>query len=178
MEIDSKDYLKATAPMPVILISTRYGDIYNVAPYAWHMPISMDPPLLGVAIRKIRDTFSNIEDTGEFVVNIPGKDLVPAIKETAKSFPRVVSEFDKAGLTPLESRKVSVPSVKECLTSIECKLEWMKEAGDHHVVVGRVLNVRISDELAESGIDSNFPPSVIHIGGGRNLYANIGDIID
>jgi flavin reductase (DIM6/NTAB) family NADH-FMN oxidoreductase RutF len=53
----------------------------------------------------------------------------------------------------------------------------MKEAGDHHVVVGRVVNVRISDELAGIGIDTAHPESVIHIGGGRNRYATIGDII-
>jgi flavin reductase (DIM6/NTAB) family NADH-FMN oxidoreductase RutF len=53
----------------------------------------------------------------------------------------------------------------------------MKEAGDHHVVVGKVLNANISEDLAERGIDANYPESVIHIGGGRNSYAEIGRII-
>jgi flavin reductase (DIM6/NTAB) family NADH-FMN oxidoreductase RutF len=177
MDLEPPQYLKATAPMPVVLVSTCFGDINNVAPYAWHMPISMDPPLLGVAIRKIRDTFSNIEDTGEFVMNLPGKDLIPAIKETAKPFPRDESEFEKAGLTPRKSKVISTPGVEECITSIECRLEWMKEAGDHHVVVGRVVHIQISRDLSDRGIDHNHPDAVIHIGGGRNLYATIGDII-
>ncbi len=177
MYLDPPKYLKATTPMPVILVSSRFGEVMNVAPYAWHMPISMDPPLLGIAIRKERDTYSNILDTGEFVVNVPGKDLVEAIKETAKPFPRDVSEFEKAGLTPLRSKMVNVASVLECLTSIECKLEWTKEAGDHDVVVGRVVNVRVADKMVEAGIDDVHPPSLIHIGGGRNRYATIGDII-
>lgn len=176
MDLPPAHYLKGTTPMPVILVSTMYGEINNVAPYAWHMPISMDPPMLGVAIRKERDTYSNILDTGEFVVNVPGKDLIHAIKESAKPYPRNVSEFEKAGLTPVESKIVSVKGVKECLTRIECKLEWMKEAGDHDVVVGRVVGVSISDEIVVEG-EPSFPDAVIHIGGGRNQYAKIGDIL-
>ena len=163
--------------MPVVLVSTLYGDVKNIAPYAWHMPISMDPPLIGVAIRNIRDTFKNIEDTGEFVICVPGKDLVPNIMETAKPYPRNVSEFEKAGLTPLKSKMVQAFGVKECITNIECKLEWMKEAGDHHVVVGRVENSNVSKELADLGLERNHPEAVIHIGGGRNAFASIGDII-
>lgn len=178
MELEPSQYLKATAPMPVILVSTLHGDVKNAAPYAWHMPISMDPPLLGVAIRNIRDTYKNILDTGEFVVCVPGKDLVPRIKESAKAFPRDVSEFDEVGFTPLKSREVKPFGIKECLTNIECRLEWYKEAGDHDVVVGRVVNVIVNEKLAEKGVDGNFPSAVIHIGGGRNQYATIGDILD
>jgi flavin reductase (DIM6/NTAB) family NADH-FMN oxidoreductase RutF len=178
MDLDPKDYLKATPPMPVVLISSLFGDVPNVAPYAWFMPISMDPPILGAAIRESRDTFSNILDTGEFVVNVPGPELKRKVLRTAKALPRDISEFEDAGLTPKRSMVVSAPGVEECLTQIECKLEWYKEAGDHHVVVGRVVNVSISKELEEMGIDANFPNALMHIGGGRNLYSSLGRILD
>jgi len=177
MDLDPNDYLKATPPMPVVLISTLYGDVPNVAPYAWFMPISMDPPILGAAIRDSRDTFLNIIETGEFVVNVPGPELKKKVIMTSKALPRDRSEFDHAGLTPKKSKVVAPPGVAECLTRIECKLEWYKEAGDHHVVLGRVVNVSISGELEENGIDANFPNALMHIGGGRNLYSSLGEIL-
>lgn len=177
MELQALDYLKATTPMPVVLVSTLHGDVKNIAPYAWHMPISMDPPLLGVAIRNIRDTFKNIEDTGEFVLCVPGTGLKKSVIKTARSLPRDKSEFDISDLTPMESKVVKPFGVKECQTNIECKLEWMKEAGDHHVVVGKVVHVQISDDLIKDGAKIEHPDPLVHIGGGRNLYAGLGDLV-
>jgi flavin reductase (DIM6/NTAB) family NADH-FMN oxidoreductase RutF len=78
----------------------------------------------------------------------------------------------------LKSSYVAPYGIEECITNIECKVEWMKEAGDHDVVVGRVVNVRVSERLADRGIEGNYPEAVIHIGGGRNQYASIGDILE
>ncbi|MGA1872873.1 MAG: flavin reductase family protein [Thermoplasmatota archaeon] len=177
MDMEPGQYLKATGPLPLVLVSTRHGETMNVAPYAWMMPISIDPPILGVAVRKIRDTFKNIMDNGEFVVSFPGPELKERVIKTADPLPRDQSEFEHAGLTPISSSAVSVPGVEECLTRIECRLEWAKEAGDHHVVVGRVVNVSISRELEERGIDANFPDVLLHIGGGRNLYGRVNELI-
>ncbi|MGA1793382.1 MAG: flavin reductase family protein [Thermoplasmatota archaeon] len=177
MDLTPGDYLKATGPLPLVLVSTLYKETKNVAPYAWMMPISIDPPILGVAIRKIRDTFKNIMETGEFVVSVPGPELKEKIIKTAASLPRDKSEFDHAGLTPKKSKVVAPPGVAECLTQIECRLEWAKEAGDHHVVVGRVVNVSINKELEEKGIDANFPDAIMHIGGGRNLYGRVNELV-
>jgi flavin reductase (DIM6/NTAB) family NADH-FMN oxidoreductase RutF len=176
MDLDPKEYLKATGPLPLVLVSTLNGETENVAPYAWIMPISMEPPILGVAIRNIRDTFKNIMDQGEFVVSVPGPELKDRVISTAAALPRDKSEFQRSGLTPKKSRVVTPPGVEECLTQIECKLEWAKEAGDHHVVCGRVVSVSISKELEEKGIDSTFPDALLHIGGGRNMYTSAGNV--
>ncbi|MFW3146927.1 MAG: flavin reductase family protein [Thermoplasmatota archaeon] len=176
MDLTGSDFLKATPPMPVVLLSTLHGEVKNAAPYAWHMPISMAPPLLGVAIRKTRDTFKNIMDTGEFVVCIPPPSLKDKVILTAKALPRDRSEFELAGLTPIRSRKVAPFGIGECPANLECRLVWSKEAGDHHVVVGEVLHASVSEELGDAdGI--RWPEPLLHIGGGRNLYAGIGDLL-
>ncbi|MFO8052135.1 MAG: flavin reductase family protein [Thermoplasmatota archaeon] len=177
MDIESNEFLKATAPMPVVLVSTLYGEIKNVAPYAWHMPISMDPPMLGLAVRNTRDTYSNIKDTGEFVVGLPGPTLKDQVMIAARSVPRDRSEFDISGLTPMESSVVSPYRIKECSTNIECRLEWIKKAGDHDVVVGKVVKVHVSEEIVASDGSIQFPSPLMHIGGGRDLYARLGDLI-
>jgi len=40
------------------------------------------------------------------------------------------------------------------------------------------VNVHISDKLADMGIDKHFPQAVIHVGGGRNSYASIGETLE
>lgn len=177
MDLKGSDFLEATPPMPVVLLSTLYKDIKNAAPYAWHMPISMDPPLLGVAIRESRDTFRNIMDTGEFVVCIPPPSLKDKVILTARALPRGQSEFELAGLTPLKSRTVRPFGIGECLANLECRLVWNKEAGDHQVVVGEVLNVSTGDELEDGKGGIGWPKPLLHIGGGRNLYAGMGDLV-
>jgi flavin reductase (DIM6/NTAB) family NADH-FMN oxidoreductase RutF len=137
--------------MPVVLVSTLFGDVKNVAPYAWHMPISIDPPLLGIAMRKSRDTYRNILEQGEFVVAVPGPDLLARMERTADPLPRDRSEFEHAGLTPSPSKKVKPFHVLECPVNMECSFVWEKGSGDHQVVVGKVLHVEMANGPQDGG---------------------------
>lgn len=174
MELDAKDYIRVIAPPPVVLVSTLYGDVKNIAPYGMNMPVSHNPPMVALGIVERRDTFHNIEDTGEFVVAYPGPDLVEKIDITAKSYPRDVSEFEQAGLTPVESRIVKPFRVKECQTNLECRLEWYRRAGDHHLVVGRVVAASISDALYREDLSRAILDPVYHAGSGEAQYARKG----
>ena len=101
MKIEPREYMKIIPPPPVVLVSTLYGEVRNVAPFGMNMPISSDPPLYAIGVRETRDTYSNILEIEEFVVAVPGPDLVEQIAATAEALPRDVSEFERAGFTPL-----------------------------------------------------------------------------
>lgn len=178
MRLLPEEYLKAVPPMPVVLLCTVHNDVMNAAPFAWITPVSMAPPLLSAAVRKTRDTFKNIVDTGEFVISVPGPDLLNKVKKAAFSYPRDVSEFDMAGLTPEKSEHVEPAGIAECWANIECRLEWMKEAGDHHIVVGRVVGVNVSDDVPAEDFDLRTPDSILHHGGGRDRFASVGDDLE
>lgn len=109
----SEEYRKIVPPLPTVLVSTLYGEVKNVAPYGINMPISFNPPLYAIGVGTVKDTYKNILETEEFVVAVPGPDLVKGINIVAKAFPGDVSEFEKAGLTPLESEIVKPCRVKE-----------------------------------------------------------------
>ena len=55
---------------------------------------------------KAKDASANIEETGEFLVNIVGDDIAEAVKRTAAELPAEVNEFQIAGLTQLPSEVV------------------------------------------------------------------------
>lgn len=166
--------MKVIAPPPVVLISTLYGEVKNVAPYGMVMPVSSDPPLMAFGIRRERDTYRNIQEIGEFVVAYPTPELVKAVETTARSLPRDQSEFDAAGLTPAPSRVVRPFMVAECPVNIECQLEWERQAGDHHIVVGRVVAVTVSDEIYAAGPSRASLRPIYHLSAPDHPYAEIG----
>jgi len=178
MNIEPKNYLQLIAPPPVVLVSTLYGKVKNVAPFGMNMPVSFNPPLLALGIAESRDTFKNIQKTKEFVVCLPCPDLVGKINIAAKSYPREVSEFEKAGFTPIESKVVRPYGIKECQSNLECKLEWIKKAGDHYVVVGRIVAATINDEIYKKGkLSRLILDPVYHVGEGE-FYARKGILIE
>lgn len=175
MEIEPEKYMRLIAPPPVVLVSTLYGKTKNVAPMGMNMPVSSHPPLLVLGIAETRDTFKNIRDTKEFVVGIPDPDLVKEINITAEKYPRDVSEFEKADLTPVKSRIVKPFRIGECQSNLECRLEWLKEAGDHYIIVGRVVAAEIKEELYRTRTREDLNP-VYHVG--SRVYAEKGSIIE
>ncbi len=174
MTVEPEKYMRFIAPPPVVLVSTLYGEVQNVSPYGMVMPVSSNPPLLVLGVAEPRDTLANIRDIEEFVVGIPGPEYVEQVNQTAKGFPRDVSEFEKSGLTPDPSSVVKPFRIRECQVNLECKLEWMKKAGDHWAVTGRVVFVHVDDRLDAKANRGDLEP-IYHVEG--YVYARKGQII-
>lgn len=177
MKVKPEEYIKIIPPPPVVLVSTLHGDVKNVAPFGMNMPISFNPPLYAIGVGTTKDTYKNILETKEFVVAVPGPDLVKEINITAKSFPREVSEFEKAGLTPLESEIVKPFGVKECQSNFECTLEWIKQAGDHYIIVGKVVAASIEDSIYTKELSRLLIGPVYHVGAKEGEYAGGGELV-
>ena len=58
-----------------------------------------------------KDTLSNVEETGEFVINIVSLSLSNSMYESSKSHPPEADEFEKAGLTPAPCEVVKASRV-------------------------------------------------------------------
>ena len=177
MKVKPEEYMKIIPPPPVVLVSTLHGDVKNLAPFGMNMPISSNPPLYAIGVRATRDTYKNILETKEFVVAVPGPDLIEEINKTAESFPREISEFEKAGLTPLGSEVVKPFGVKECQANFECRLEWIKQAGDHYIIVGRVVAASIDDRIYREALSRLLIAPVYHVGAKEGEYAGKGAVI-
>ena len=178
MKVKPEEYMRIIPPPPVVLVSTLYGDVKNLAPFGMNMPISSAPPLYAIGVRTSRDTYKNILKTKEFVVAVPGPDLIKKINKTAKAFPREISEFEKAELTPLGSEVVKPFGVKECQANFECRFEWIKQAGDHYIIVGRVVAVSIDNRIHKEVLSRLIIAPVYHIGAGKKgEYAGKGQLL-
>lgn len=160
----SKAY-KLLAPRPVWLVTTTdsKGRI-NAAPFSFVTPLEFDPPLLGFACDPEHDTYKNITETKEFVVNIPHATLAKQILICGKNFARGVNELEKAGLTWRKSEKVKPPLVNECLIAVECKLREIKEDKDNCFIIGEAVAIHYDKNVFDGELQLKRFKPLMHLG--------------
>lgn len=102
-----------------------------------------------------KDTLSNVEEMGEFVVNIVSLSLSNTMHESSKNHPPEADEFESADLTPAPCEVVGAPRVEEAGVSMECLLDRILSLGTDHLVIGRLVRFHVKDELygENGGID-------------------------
>ncbi len=178
-DIDKKQIYKlmtsTIVPRPIAWISTVSKEgIYNLAPFSYFAGVSSSPPLVMVSIGsrengEKKDTWKNIEETGEFVINIVTKELLEKMNISSISFDAEIDEFEKAGLTPEKSTIVKAPRVAESPVSIECRKFEIINIGKVGIVFGEVLNFHIKDEiLNEKGYVDTTKLEIVGRLGGAN----------
>ena len=145
-------------PRPIAFVSTisDSGNV-NLSPYSFFNAVSYDPPLIIFSSSKftsdgkLKDSLSNIEQNGEFVVNIVNENIVEAMNKTAAEYPEDVNEFDIANLTQIDCDLVKPPRLSESPVNMECKLERIitlgTEAHPQGLVIGEIIQLHIDDEI-------------------------------
>jgi flavin reductase (DIM6/NTAB) family NADH-FMN oxidoreductase RutF len=132
---------------PVVLISCQSAGKPNVMTAAWQTPVSKNPPLVAVSIAPGRYSHQLIEESREFVLNIPTHDILKKVHGCGKVSGREVDKFQKYELTPFPASKVNPPLIKECIAHLECTLRDSVKVGDHTLFVGEVLSASVEEDL-------------------------------
>lgn len=102
-----------------------------------------------------KDTWANIEATGEFVVNIINHWFVNAANHTCGNFLPDEDEFDISGLTRVPSLQVKPPRVAESAFHMECKLRHYYDVKNDEgritttAIIGEVVMFHIHEEVAD-----------------------------
>jgi flavin reductase (DIM6/NTAB) family NADH-FMN oxidoreductase RutF len=139
----------------------------NIITLAWTMPVSMNPPLLAVSIAPRRYSHRLIEETKEFVINIPTIEL---IEETLFCGRRTGRDFDKfkvTRLTPSPAKTVKPPIIKECIAHIECALYKQIAIGDHTLFIGEIKAAYVNDNVFAGEYDFSRNKLIFHVGGNK-----------
>jgi len=79
-------------------------------------------PIFTVLVRPSRHTFSNIEATGEFAVNVPTEEMHEICMYCGSVSGRDVDKFAEKGLTLLQGSAAMAPLIRECTAYYECKV--------------------------------------------------------
>jgi flavin reductase (DIM6/NTAB) family NADH-FMN oxidoreductase RutF len=141
------------APVPAAMISCRDDRddaVPNIITLAWIGVASSEPPTLSAAIRPDRYSYTLIQRSGEFVVNLVDADLAEACDFCGIRSGREVDKFDACGLhaTPVEGLQIA-PAIAESPLSLGCKVTQIIPVGSHDLFLGRVVSVRAQPSLMD-----------------------------
>ena len=188
-ELSSKDRYRwitsAVIPRPIAFVSSLSpeGNL-NLAPFSFFNGICISPPVLAIAMgtRKSgdrKDSLRNIEETGEFVVNIVTEKIGKETERSSEDLPPESDEFSYTGLTPVPSTRVKPPRVAESPLSMECRLlqSMPIEKSSSTLILGEVVSIHADEEILTEGLpDPEKLRPLGRLGGGT--YATLGDLLE
>jgi flavin reductase (DIM6/NTAB) family NADH-FMN oxidoreductase RutF len=166
LSADATYYWQAATilPRPIAWTSTLNEDgSANLAPFSFFTGVSSDPPTCLICVtrrkqqpdgtRPPKDTWRNIERTGEYVIHVVNDALRGQMNATSRDFPYGTDELAAVGLTPLASDRVGVPRIAEAPVAMECRLERIVEVGrgGTAVIIGEILLWHVRDDLVVNG---------------------------
>ena len=115
--------------------------------------------MLSIAIRENRHSFEIIKNSGEFVVNITGADIINEVDFCGINSGRDLDKFDATGLTPIPAAKIAPPLIKECPINLECQVRRILELGSHYLFIGEIVATQIDEDI----LDENGKPIISKI---------------
>lgn len=160
-------------PKTVGLITVRGCDgRVNVMTAGMIMLASHEPPLLVLGVSPERYSHRMIEDSKEFVVNIPSKEVVDEVNFCGIASGKDTDKIRACNFTLTESEKVKAPSIKECIAHLECRVQDSFITGDHTLFLARILAAWV-EELAWKNNRYNISEAkpLLEIGGNRYAYS-------
>lgn len=172
-------------PRPIAWVSTiSKSGVPNLAPFSFFNVVCAKPPTVVFcpmwsgpdAVKK--DTVKNIEETGEFVIQVVSRELAPQMNLTSCEVDSAVNEFEMAGLTQVDSTKVAPPRVGEAKAYLECKLDKIIPVGQGSgagcMILGEVLHIEIDDTVMDGDrVDLSKLDPVGRLSGSD--YSGVGD---
>jgi len=148
---------RIVAPRPIALVSSLdpagHG---NLAPFSYFTMGGSNPPScifcpVNTRDGKHKDTLRNVEQTGEYVINVCTRDIAQQMNQCSFPYPPGEDEFDRSGLTRAPSRLVRAPGVAQSPIRLECRLHQILRHGEgplsSNYVVGQILLVHVQDGL-------------------------------
>ncbi|KAJ1030995.1 hypothetical protein NDA18_002220 [Ustilago nuda] len=180
--------VSSIAPRPVALVTTLNEDgSPNLAPISWYQMVSQDPAMVMISFggseNRRKDSENNIKRLNEFSISSSSEPYAEALNFASVDCPSGVSEYALSGLTPVKSKVIKTPRVKESPMSMECEVEYTRDIhnaqGKHTttLVLGhvRVMHIRKDMINPQTGaVDAAKTLPITRIGGLQYARTSVG----
>ena len=157
-----KYLLGAVGPRPIAFASTVDAEgKTNLAPFSFFNVFSANPPIMIFSparsgrTNETKDTYENVKIHPEVVINIVNYDIVHQMSLASSPYAKGVSEFEKAGFTPLKSELVKPFRVAESPVQFECKVNQVMELGTEGAAGNLIICEVVKIHIDEAVLDEN-----------------------
>jgi flavin reductase (DIM6/NTAB) family NADH-FMN oxidoreductase RutF len=135
-------------PAPVLVVGTyNKAGKPNVMTAAWGGICCSQPPCVAVSLRKVTQSHANILEREAFTISIPSEKYVKEADYFGLVSGSNTDKFAATKLTPVKSKLVDAPYVKEFPLVLECKLVHVAELGLHTQFVGEVIDAKADESI-------------------------------
>jgi len=135
---------------PVTIITANHEGKLSGFIGTWVTQASFAPPLIMAAINPRHYTYELVKASGSFAVNVLKSDQATLVDSFGKRSGKTVDKFENI---EYEFGITSSPILNDCVAYFDCQVVWEKEAGDHHIVIGSIVDANIKaggETLVES----------------------------
>ena len=170
--------LGAVGPRPIAFAATvdKRGN-HNLAPFSFFNVFSANPPIMIFSPARsgrtnaTKDTFNNVKEVPEVVINVVTHKMVHQMSLASSPFEPQVDEFKKAGFTALDSELIKPRRVGESPVQFECRVNNVVELGElggaGNLVICEVVKIHINEAVLDENqmIDQKKIDLVSRMGG-------------
>ena len=128
----------------VYVVGVAHGKVRNAFTAAWVMQVSFDPLLLALSINPHHSSYRLLKEGRAFSINV----LKEGQLELAARYGRPAGP-DKLALMGWTTGREGVPLLLESLAWFECQVVGEHPAGDHVLMLGKVIDGKLLDSKAE-----------------------------
>jgi flavin reductase (DIM6/NTAB) family NADH-FMN oxidoreductase RutF len=167
MNLDPREFYKLLVRPTVVISTISPNGVSNAAPFSFNSPVATRPtPLFGFESTKSHDTWRNLKENGEFVVNLIDESFGPLMEIMEKDFPYDVSEIKECGLTEKKANQVKPPRIKEAFGWFECRMTKYIDLSERAVwIIGEILEVDVNDTAVDEVLNVKKVRPLNHIWG-------------
>jgi len=153
---------------------TKFEDKTNVMALAWHMPISLDKKIIGVAVDKENYTHELIKKSNEFSLNLLSIDQIDRIWYAGTVSGRKIDKIKELELELENGLRINTPHIKTAMAYLECKVEKEVDLSDHTLFLSKVLYAWANDKYFKECWLAN-APIPLHMG--KKYFTSIGKYV-
>ena len=128
----------------VYVVGVTDGEVRDAFTAAWVMQVSYDPLLLALSINPNHSSYLLLKKGRSFSVNVLKKGQLDLADHYGRS-----ARADKLAPTDWTTDRIGLPLLREALAWFECQVVSEHPAGDHVLVLGKVINGKLLDSEAE-----------------------------
>lgn len=137
-------------PRPIAWVTSRSAaGVTNLAPFSFFQIVSIEPAIIMISFSDERDSYLNVLDTKEFVINSVTTENVDTAVLSSAEVDGNTDEARLLGLELAESVVVAVPRLATTRTALECRFFSLARVGSGRVVFAEVVHVYVADSLLD-----------------------------
>lgn len=154
MDEQAKKTALRKIPYGLFVVGVKRGDEVNASTITWLSQCSFNPPLVMVAMKVGTSAHEAIKSERVFSVNVLRRGQQDVAAHFFKPAHRV---GNKLGDYTYKTVRTGAPILEDAIAWWECEVREVVEIGDHHVVIGEVVEAGVHDTeaapllLAETG---------------------------